>query len=319
MAKKGGIDKSLLAALTRSYTLRAILFHRELRQRGIGRLIAEINSVPSGDLKWNLKRLGISLSAFQRVAAIGTSPHLVFAHPDVLASRPHLVAYYRNSATIPNKAMGQVLFSTARYESGAAKAMSAYDASRLCRVINTILSGVIEALPDYQVQESRDAILAEVGSEIQGTWANWVGQRASVAVENLIWNHIESHHLGHRAARRQYALNNGWSIVYGSEPDVAFFDVKGVKRIAIEIKGSLDVAGAQTRYGEARKSFGKQLAENPRCHTIYLASCFTDAVVRQIRSDGQVRAWYNLTSILSDKREQFRFLLQLFHVIDTPA
>lgn len=89
-------------------------------------------------------------------------------------------------------------------------------------------------------------------------------------------------------------------------------------QIAIEIKGSLDKAGAQTRYGEAKKSFGKALSENPRCFTVYLASCFTDAVVAQIRADGQVRRWFNLTSILYDDAERIRFLSTLFHVVDTP-
>src|SRR5438105_6449720 len=96
-------------------------------------------------------------------------------------------------------------------------------------------------------------------------------------------------------------------------------DSDGVKQIAIEIKGSLDTAGAQTRYGEAKKSFGKQLAENPRCYTIYLASCFTDAVIKQIEADGQVRDWFNLTSVLIDPEEQLRFLERLFHIVQTPA
>jgi len=87
----------------------------------------------------------------------------------------------------------------------------------------------------------------------------------------------------------------------------------------VEIKGSLDVAGAQTRYGEALKSFRKMLAENPRCHTVYLASCFTDAVIGQMRDEGQVRAWYNLTSVLADEAERRRFLGQVFHVVDEPT
>jgi hypothetical protein len=106
---------------------------------------------------------------------------------------------------------------------------------------------------------------------------------------------------------------------FASEPDIAFLGPKGARRIAIEIKGSLDRAGAQTRYGEAKKSFAKQLAENPRCHTIYLASCFTDAVIKQIEADGQVRDWFNLTSILYDPAESERFLSLLLHILHTPG
>jgi len=135
VARKGGIDQHLLEALTRSYTLRARLFHVKVRERAVDRLIAEINAIKSEALKWDLNGLGITTPAFKRVSAIGCSPHLVFAHPEVLCRRPHLIAYYRNIATISNKGMSQVLFSTSRYESGSAKTIPAADCSRLCHML----------------------------------------------------------------------------------------------------------------------------------------------------------------------------------------
>jgi hypothetical protein len=197
--------------------------------------------------------------------------------------------------------------------------MSRPQAARLCRVLNRILCGVIDSFADYRPAVSRDVIMAEIGAEIQGTWANLQGQGATKAVEKVISEYIQTHNLGVKEAAHPYLLTNGWRVVFAAEPDAAFYDAKGLKRIAIEIKGSLDVAGAQTRYGEALKSFRKQLAENPRCHTIYLASCFTDAVIEQIKADGQVRDWYNLTSILLDEGERQRFLEQLFHIVRRPA
>ena len=62
--------------------------------------------------------------------------------------------------------------------------------------------------------------------------------------------YIEKHALGSHPRPRFFQLRNGWTIEFASEPDVAFNDAEGVKQIAIEIKGSLDTAGAQTRYGE---------------------------------------------------------------------
>ncbi|MBN2380315.1 hypothetical protein JXM67_11000 [candidate division WOR-3 bacterium] len=75
------------------------------------------------------------------------------------------------------------------------------------------------------------------------------------------------------------------------------------------------MAGAQTRYGEAKKSFGKALTDNPRCETIYLCSCLTPAVAKQIDADGQVRKTYLLLDILSQKSEKQRFLDELFTYI----
>lgn len=50
----------------------------------------------------------------------------------------------------------------------------------------------------------------------------------------------------------------------------------------------MDKAGAQTRLGEAKKSFAKAKAENAHCNTIYLASCFTDAVLSQLKTEREV-------------------------------
>jgi hypothetical protein len=82
--------------------------------------------------------------------------------------------------------------------------------------------------------------------------------------------------------------------------------------VAIEIKGSMDKAGAQSRYGEAKKSFAKALAANPRCETIYLASCYTQAVMKQIEADGQVRRTFNLVDILDDEAKRQSFLDEIF-------
>ena len=323
MAKKKNnkriTDKHLLAALTKAYIARARLFHNGVQASRVDLLIAEIDSIDHKKLDWANKGLGISQTALRRVEDAGGFPHQVFAHPEIIKKRPHLIGYYRNIVTISRKGIAQILFSTERYESGRKTEMPTADAVRVCRTLNRILSGVIDQVPDYTVELSRQAILAEIGTELQGSWANTIGQGAAKAVEDLLHEYVETRNIGHRAEGKNIQLDNGWRIRFGNEPDVAFFSPDGLKQIAIEIKGSLDVAGAQTRYGEAKKSFAKQLGENPRCHTVYLASCFTDAVIDQIRADGQVREWFNLTSILYDEQERDRFLNRLFHIVKTPV
>lgn len=312
-------DKHLIAALTKAYMARAQLFHRGVRASKIDLLITEIDGIDEGSLDWTGDELGISQLAIDRVKEAGGSPHQVFAHPKVIMKRPHLIGYYRNIVTISKKGIGQILFSTERYESGQKKKIVSEDAIMVCETLNRILSGVIEKLPDYTVELSRQAILAEIGTELQGTWANVIGRGAAKAVEGLLREYIEKEELGRSLKDGGFKLDNGWTIRFANEPDVALFDASGAKQIAIEIKGSLDKAGAQTRYGEAKKSFAKQLIENPRCHTVYLASCFTDAVIEQIKQDGQVREWFNLTSILYDEAERKRFLNRLFHIVKTPT
>lgn len=316
---KREMDKTLIAALTKAYIARAQLFHRGVKASKLDLLIAEIDSIDMECLDWTSKNLGVSQTALERVRKAGGSPHQVFAHPDVIRKRPHLIAYYRNVVTISKKGIGQILFSTEGYESGRKVKIRNDDAVKVCQTLNQVLSGVIEDLPDYTVELSRQAILAEIGTELQGTWANTIGQGAVRAVKKVLREYINRNNIGREVQGGNFELENEWCIVFGTEPDVAFFDSERMKQIAIEIKGSLDVAGAQTRYGEAKKSFAKQLSENPRCHTVYLASCFTDAVIQQIKRDGQVREWFNLTSILYDANEKDRFLSRIFHIVNTPT
>lgn len=313
------MDKNLVAALTKAYTARAQLFHTGVKASKIDLLIAEIDGIDGSRLNWASVEIGVSLRALELLRQSGGTPHQVFAHPDIIKTRPHLICYYRNIVTISKKGIDQILFSTDAYESGRKEGITDADARKICQTFNRILSAVIEELPDYSVSLSRQACLAEIGTELQGSWANAIGQGAARAVRGVLCEYIREKDFGSCPETGALTLNNGWRIVFANEPDVAFFDAEGTKRIAIEIKGSLDVAGAQTRYGEAKKSFAKQLAENPRCHTVYLASCFTDAVIEQIKRDGQVREWFNLTSILYDPAETRRFLNRIFHVVRTPA
>ncbi|MFQ5706913.1 MAG: XcyI family restriction endonuclease [bacterium] len=66
---------------------------------------------------------------------------------------------------------------------------------------------------------------------------------------------------GKKRKQRVIRLTNDWRIIFSSEPDVAIRDNQQILQVAIEIKGSMDKAGAQTRYGEAKKSFGKALSK----------------------------------------------------------
>ncbi len=264
-------DAVLVAALIKAYSARAQLFHTRVKASTIDLLIAEIDSIDPSHLDWTGTDLGVSPESLQRVRQAGGVPHQVFAHPDIIMDRPHLIAYYRNIVTLSKKGISQVLF-----------------------------------------------LLAEIGAEIQGTWNNTLGKGAAKEVKRIFTEYVTEQGIGSPATKNRIELDSGWRIAFASEPDVAFLDAEGVKQIVIEIKGSLDVNGAQTRYGEAKKTFAKQLAENPRCHTVYLASCFTDAVIAQIKKDGQVREWFNLTSILYDPSEKQRFLSRIFHIVQTP-
>ena len=316
----GNDDLPLKEALVKAYSARARLFHGGVIGARMRDIFAEIDAFDPSGLDWNgPESIGIDSRSFERIKSKGISPHLVFGHPDILLKNPRLVAYYRNLVAISQKGMSQLGLPVARFERNQPSQMSKEVSLLLAQTFNRIISSVIENLPNFDLGGGRDVVFAEIGTELQGTWNNAIGKGASKSVEDMFARYLEREKRGSKEGPGKFILNNHWRIVFGTEPDILFTDPVGIEKIVIEIKGSLDRAGAQTRYGETKKSFAKSLKKNPRCYTIYLASCFTSAVSDQIKADGQVSESVNLTSVLYDPAEQERFLKRLFYRVDAPS
>lgn len=309
-------DPAFREALKKAYTARAKLFFEKIQQSKVGSLLEKVQAIDGSSIKWDLELLGIQESSFHKVRQAEVPLHYVFSHPEILSKSPELLDYYRNLTALSKKGLAQ-LFSGQKL-SGGEKVLAQ------ARALNKILSVSLEAFPSLSMDLIRDVICAEIGTEIQGTWANRIGRGAAKLVESMLESFAREKGLikkivkekveisGKQKTRRSIVLKNDWRIVFSPEPDVGVYDPNGTIRVAIEIKGSMDKAGAQTRYGEAKKSFGKALQDNPKCETIYLASVFTDAVSQQIQANGQVRKPFNLVDILSDEKERAAFLDEIF-------
>ena len=303
-------------ALKKAYTARAKLFFQRIQEQRIGELLKKVEAIDSSSSSWDLNSLKIKTSVAERVKKAGIPLHNVFCHPDVIGKNPELLNYYRNLTALSKKGLGQLF--TAQSFGPQERTLAQAQA------LNEILSAALETCADFSMELIRDVICAELGTEIQGTWANLVGKGATTLVENLLEDFAKEKGFvkqvlreklkieGKLRTRRAIVLKNNWRIVFSPEPDVGVYDPKGAIRVAIEIKGSMDKAGAQTRYGEAKKSFGKALKANPRCETIYLASVFTDAVSQQIEANGQVRKKFDLVDVLADEKTKAEFLDEIF-------
>lgn len=112
--------------------------------------------------------------------------------------------------------------------------------------------------------------------------------------------------------KRGLVFKSGTLLLFGSEPDVECRYKAGQLICVIEIKGSADKAGAQTRLGETKKSFSKAKQENPRCHTIFLPSVLTPAVEAQLKSEREIDQVFYLLAILKDEAKRTEFLEELF-------
>jgi hypothetical protein len=241
---------------------------------------------------------------------LGFVPSEVFAHPDVIKQAPELFDYYRMLACLPAKGLSQI-FSRAADRSMEAK----------CARLNSMIGELLETAYELPPDRILHTLYAEAGSEWQGTWVNRIGQAAALAVEAVIIGYIEAKKLTimPKAAASikdgKFVLKSGITIQFGSEPDVEFRAKDGTLLCVIEIKGSADRAGAQTRLGETKKSFAKAKRENRHCITIFMPSVLTSAVEAQLKSEGEVDKVYDLLAVTQIPVTKREFLRELFHHI----
>jgi hypothetical protein len=315
-------SSSLTDALLKSYIARAKLFYSVLHKKDIPNLFDRVKQLSTNKLTWNLTELGILDQAFSIVKKASIEPAHIFSHPAIIEQEADLLEYYRNLAALSQKGLSQILSGRIpKSQKGDNRERSRV----IIRILNQIISSVIVDAKGFSLSLAQNTILSEMGAEIQGTWVNMIGQGAAKVVEGIIHDHAQAEGfisstekkevsvLGKKRKQIHLVLTNNWRIIFSSEPDVAIRDPKGRLQVAIEIKGSMDKAGAQTRLGEAKKSFAKAKAENAHCSTIYLASCFTNAVLSQLKTEREVDLHFNLIEILADESKKMQFLKELFH------
>ena len=260
------------------------------------------------NLMWDWNDLQISATAREAAQKLGFVPSEVFAHPEVISAKPELTDYYRLLACLPNKGLAQIKSSAPKNDSLA-----------LCRLLNGFLSALLPTAAKASRESLLNTVFAEAGTEWQGTWVNSIGLQAAQSLEQVLTSFATQRGLLDLSAtselalkRSGFVLRSGTVVLFGSEPDVECRGKNGELICVIEIKGSADKAGAQTRLGETKKSFTKAKLENPRCHTIFLPSVLTPAVRRQLKTERDIDQVFDLLAILKDEAERTKFLEELF-------
>ena len=296
------------AELAERYLTRSIFFWRKVRDTRFKDWQKRARNAAWNNIVWNWSELGISQAAREAAQTLGFVPSEVFVHPAIITASPELIDYYRLMACLPQKGLGQI-------KSRAAGS----DKLALCRLLNGFLSSLLAITAKASRESLLNTIFAEAGTEWQGTWVNSIGLRASHALEQILALYAVQKGLLNTAAtaklnekQRGVVLKSGTVLLFGSEPDVECRNRAGELICVIEIKGSADKAGAQTRLGETKKSFTKAKLENPRCHTIFLPSVLTPAVERQLKTEREIDQFFDLLAILKDEGKRDSFLRELF-------
>ena len=308
------------------YTLRSSFFYRVHFQWTMLLVLVE-QQAGSFTSEWGqLPDIGISDTAWSQVQDEVINPALVFCHPEVIQQTPTLITYYRCLALLPQKGLKPFgLSSTKNLEEGKNSNLSKPRAQGIARVLNSLISLLIESDHNWTLENARVAALLNFGTQINGSWRNEIGSEGGRRVKALLVGSLAEAELVKNIIRldnsivtpsdevpsiediRGLITVTDYAITFSSEPDVSIRNRQGALVATIEVKYGLDPAGALERYGAAKKSFEEAVRENSRVMNVYLASMITTEVRRRIDDDRLVNQDFNLTEVLanSERRREF--------------
>lgn len=307
--------------LVQRYLKRSALFWKFSREARFARWQKEVRNAAWKFLSWEaFTKFGITPAGKAAAERLGFGPTEVFAHPHLLREKPGLFDYYRLLACLSNKGLGQIKSKLGIRRNNFASPDEF--CLKLCALINRFTCNALERTASGNREALIRTMFAEAGSEWQGTWVNEIGELAAQEIQKLIVDFVQAHNLVDETKTEAAAdegnyliLKSGASIRFGSAPDVEFRNAQDGLACVVEIKGSADKAGAQTRLGETKKSFTKAKRENPRCVTIFLPSVLTHSVEEQLRSERDIDKIFNLLEVCNDKSEQRKFLNEIFKFV----
>jgi site-specific DNA-methyltransferase (cytosine-N4-specific) len=307
---KKSMSESAKTELHQRYLSRSALFWKFVKDAKFAKLQHLARSASWKKLDWDWEALGITQAGRTAAESFGFVPTEVFAHPTVIQEHPELFNYYRLLACLPNKGLAQI------------KTVKKKESVDRCILLNGFISELLAGSSRVSREIILRTIFAEAGSEWQGTWVNKIGLLAAQNLEKLLVDFARNRNLIDENATAAaltkencIALKSGTTAIFGSEPDIEFRNSKKELVCVIEIKGSADKAGAQTRLGETKKSFTKAKLENPRCVTIFLPSILTPAVRKQLQTERDIDKVFSLIDIFKDTAKREEFMEELFKYI----
>lgn len=306
MAKK--LNDAQIEAWMLDQLAKSAFFHRKLHEWSLLEIVDEISQVRGEELSWD--KLNISEQAWNKVIHQGIKPVMVFTHPFVLLTILGSAGYYRMMAMVSQKSMKRIGINLDGYETG--KPVPNEDAAiTIARHLNQIISILVEA---DEVIDAREFDLwrgMAAGSQAQGSWQNNKGVSAEVVIRELILRHLQEQGMvdGEEASARQIDLNDGRTLIFADEPDIAIY-LDNVPQVAIEVKGGIDQAAVLERIGAALKSLQRTRQENPNSITVLILQdvSLTERAAQDLNiSAGIVTHLFSTKALLEDHNQRERF------------
>ena len=295
--------------------LRSTLMSERIQQR-TDHILRELIASFTDELDfYPLDDMMISEQAWEYVKGSSIEPKLVFAHPLILQEHPRASQYYRGLALLPQKRVADIAVPVSSWEDGSRKSpITDVQSSRVARLYNAVTSSIIEGTTNWTLENGYRNILANMGIGLDGTFRNIIGRDAENLMKTRIRNWLESRQLihGHNPEATEFQLPAGYSMRYGSEPDILFRrELSGVVRdvATIEIKGGKDPAGALERLGAMQKSFE---ATPPNCVNMLIAGVVTAEMRSRLDQMGVVKVFL-LDELSHDGASWTDFVNEVFH------
>ncbi len=251
----------------------------------------------------------ISGQAWRHVEASGIDPKLVFAHPELLRKHPTVSQYYRGLALLPRKRVSDIAVSVDSWENGTRKTPIPEQRSKeVARLYNAVISSIIEGAANWALENGYRNIIATMGIGLDGTFRNIIGRDAEDLIRNRIKSWLASRLLviGHNDSETEFQLPNGYSMRYGSEPDIRFRQAtNGTAQVVatVEIKGGKDPAGALERLGAVQKSFEET---PPGCVNMLVAGVITPEMESRLENMGVTKVFLLLCEYAGRGRNHAR-------------
>ena len=292
-------------------------FHQKLHEWGLLEIAYELEGIKGEELEWEIKKLNISQTAWNKIIHRGIKPVRVFSHPEVLKGNPKRISYYRMLAMVSQKSMSKVGLTVKDYEDGQ-KSFDNNIALKISKHLNKIISVLIEHDEEIDAREFDLWRGMAAGSQAQGSWQNTKGDRAEVVIKELIERRIREKGLIIKETihgkTEKFELKDGRILVMGSEPDIGIYKNDTIQ-IAVEIKGGIDPAGVLERFGAALKSLRRAKQENPQSVTILImqgVSLTSKAKEEISESKATIDHFFTIEDILEN--EDLR--KQLFNILN---
>lgn len=329
------------------YLLRSTFFYNRLNTNGYFSLFMKVKkfvSIEGDKLDWSKRsEWDINEDAWEILQKSKISPALVFVHPKVLKLNPTFLRFYRSVAMLPQKGLTSIskVTNIESIENGKidSNRIKAESIAKLTKAINQVLSVVVSVASGLNVKKLEGMMYSSAGANIDGSWRNQIGSEGERVIRTIILNGLLNNNevtsfidksnntieisstdaksfIANVELVKAINLNNGYSVVFSSEPDVTMYNANGDIVGAIEIKAGLDPAGALERLGAMLKSFENTLAEYPNAVTILVASCITPEVDNRLNSSMTVRQKYITTTITANEREKRKFVNKLRTIMD---